>query len=153
MVAIFLLIEVIRILEVTEVKVRPYHSDDEQQVIELWHQCNLVVPWNDPKRDIDLKLQFQPHLFLVAAKKRLIVASVMVGYEGHRGWINYLAVLPDYQRQGIGRLMMKAAEAELKKLGCPKVNLQVRSSNKSVIAFYEKIGFIDSNVIGMGKSL
>ncbi|MBD2411706.1 GNAT family acetyltransferase [Nostoc calcicola FACHB-389] len=140
-------------MKVTEVKVRPYHSDDEQQVIELWHQCNLVVPWNDPKRDIELKLQFQPHLFLVAAKDDLIVASIMVGYEGHRGWINYLAVLPNYQRQGIGWLMMNAAEAELKKLGCPKVNLQVRSSNKSVIAFYEKIGFTDSNVISMGKSL
>ncbi|MBD2612000.1 MAG: GNAT family acetyltransferase [Nostoc sp. ZfuVER08] len=140
-------------MKVTEVKVRPYHSNDEQQVIELWHQCNLVVPWNDPKRDIELKLKFQPHMFLVGAKDDLIVASIMVGYEGHRGWINYLAVLPNYQRQGIGWLMMNAAEAELKKLGCPKVNLQVRSSNKSVIAFYEKIGFTDSNVISMGKCL
>lgn len=140
-------------MEVTELKVRPYQLDDERDVIELWHRCNLVVPWNDPKRDIELKLQFQPHLFLIAAIDSLIIASIMAGYDGHRGWINYLAVSPDYQRKGIGRLMMKAAEAELKKLGCPKVNLLVRSSNKSVIAFYEKIGFSDNNVIGMGKWL
>ncbi|QSJ20929.1 GNAT family acetyltransferase [Nostoc sp. UHCC 0702] len=140
-------------MEITGLKVRPYQLDDEQQVIELWHRCNLVVPWNDPKRDIELKLQFQPHLFLVAEMDSLIIASVMAGYEGHRGWINYLAVSPDYQCKGIGRLIMEAAEAELKKLGCVKVNLQVRSSNKSVIAFYEKLGFSDNNVIGMGKWL
>jgi ribosomal protein S18 acetylase RimI-like enzyme len=140
-------------IEITELNIRPYKLDDQQQVIELWHRCNLVVPWNDPKRDIELKLQFQPDLFLVAALDNLILGSVMAGYEGHRGWINYLAVLPEYQHKGIGKLMMKAAEAELKKLGCLKVNLQVRSHNKSIIAFYEKLGFTDSNVIGMGKWL
>lgn len=140
-------------MKITKLKVRPYHLDDEQQVIDLWHRCNLVVPWNDPKRDIELKLQFQPHLFLVAEMDSLIIASVMAGYEGHRGWINYLAVSPDYQRKGIGRLIMEAAEAELKKIGCVKVNLQVRAANKSVIAFYEKLGFSDNNVIGMGKWL
>ncbi len=140
-------------MKVTKLIVRPYQPDDEQQVIELWHRCDLVVPWNDPKYDIELKLKIQPHLFLVAAIENLIVATVMAGYEGHRGWINYLAVLPDYQRQGIGRLMMTKAEAELKKLGCPKVNLQIRAKNQSVIAFYEKIGFCDDHIIGMGKRL
>jgi ribosomal protein S18 acetylase RimI-like enzyme len=140
-------------MEVTELNIRPYQLDDEQQVIELWHRCDLVVSWNDPKRDIELKLRVQPHLFLVAAIGQLIVGSIMAGYEGHRGWINYLAVSPDYQRKGIGSLMMKTAEAELKKLGCPKINLQLRATNKSVIAFYEKMGFADDHVIGIGKRL
>lgn len=140
-------------MKVAKLIVRPYQPEDEQQVIELWHRCDLVVPWHDPKYDIELKLQIQPDLFLVAAIENLIVATVMAGYEGHRGWINYLAVTPDYQRQGIGRLMMAKAEAELKKLGCPKVNLQIRATNHSVIAFYEKIGFADDYIIGMGKRL
>ncbi len=140
-------------MELTEINIRPYQLNDEQQVIELWHRCNLVLTWNNPKHDINLKLQVQPHLFLIAARGQTIVASVMAGYEGHRGWINYLAVSPDYQRQGIGRLMMATAEAELKKLGCPKVNLQVRATCQSVITFYEKIGFVDDNVIGMSKRL
>lgn len=135
------------------ITIRPYQVEDEKQVIELWHDCNLIVPWNDPKQDINLKLQFQPDLFLVGKIDDLIIATIMVGYEGHRGWINYLAVSPEYQRQGIGRLMMETAETELKKLGCPKINLQIRTTNKTVIAFYESLGFTQDNVISLGKRL
>ena len=140
-------------MNVKEIFIRPYQTTDEEEVIELWRRCNLIVPWNDSKRDIMLKLQVQPQLFLVGTIDDRIVATVMAGYEGHRGWIKYLAVAPDLQRQGISRRMMEAAEVELKKLSCPKINLQLRSSNRAVIAFYESIGFSVDDVISMGKRL
>ena len=77
----------------------------------------------------------------------------MTGYEGHRGWINYLAVSPDIQRQGIARQMMKEAENKLSALGCPKINLQIRSSNIQVINFYKRMGYTDDEVLSMGKRL
>jgi ribosomal protein S18 acetylase RimI-like enzyme len=77
----------------------------------------------------------------------------MAGYEGHRGWINYLAISPKYQRQGFAMQMMREAERILKDAGCPKINLQIRSSNKDVIAFYEAIGFKKDDVVSMGKRL
>ena len=133
--------------------IRPFEPPDETAVIDLWHRCGLVVPWNDPKTDIALKVDFQPELLLVGTLHSNIMATVMVGYEGHRGWINYLAVSPDFQRQGFGRRMMEKAEAKLREIGCPKINLQVRTSNKSVIAFYKHLGFSDDHVIGLGKHL
>ena len=140
-------------LSVQQLTIRPFRPDDEDAVIELWHRCKLVVPWNDPHEDIATKLAFQPELFFVGAVDGKVIASVMVGYEGHRGWINYLAVDPDYQRQGIGRQMMAKAEAVLCDMGCPKINLQIRESNTGVIQFYEKIGFSSDHVIGFGKRL
>jgi ribosomal protein S18 acetylase RimI-like enzyme len=77
----------------------------------------------------------------------------MAGYEGHRGWINYLAVCPDHQRRGIGRMLMEQAEMLLKRAGCPKINLQVRSTNSEVIAFYQAIGYSVDDVISMGRRL
>jgi len=135
------------------VVVRPYQPSDEAEVVELWRRCGLVVPWNDPQRDIALKLQVQPRLLLVGTWDARVVATVMVGYEGHRGWINYLAVSPDCQRQGIGRQIMEVAEAELRTLGCPKINLQVRSTNTAVIAFYERLGYQVEDRVSMGKRL
>ena len=133
--------------------IRTFESPDEEAVVDLWHQCGLVVPWNDPHQDIATKMRFQPKLFLVGTIDGRLVATVMAGYEGHRAWINYLAVSPDYQRQGIGRRMMEETEARLREIGCPKINLQVRTSNQSVIAFYEHLGFSDDRVIGLGKRL
>lgn len=78
--------------------IRPFKTKDEQSVIELWHRCHLLVPANNPKHDIARKLQVDPELFLVGIIDNCIVATVMAGYEGHRGWINYLAVSPDLQR-------------------------------------------------------
>lgn len=140
-------------METTDMLIRPYEAGDEKQVVDLWGRCNLVVPSNDPQRDIDLKLQVQPELFLVATTGGSVVGSVMAGYEGHRGWINYLAVSPDHQRQGIGRALMKVAEGELSKRGCPKINLQVRSSNLAVLEFYRALGFSVDDVVSMGKRL
>ena len=136
-----------------EIAIRLYEAADEEQVVDLWHRCKLVVPWNDPQRDILRKVEFQPHLFWVGEIDSRIVATAMAGYEGHRGWINYLAVAPEYQHRGIGSRMMQVAEDELRKLGCPKINLQVRASNKDVIAFYERLGFTVDAVVSLGKRL
>ena len=138
---------------VEEIKIRPYRQADEADVIQLWKRCNLIVPLNDPVDDIATKIKMQPELFLVGAREGRGIATVMAGYEGHRGWINYLAVDPDFQRQGIGRFLMSAVEKKLRKIGCPKINLQVRKSNASVIEFYERIGFTIDDVVGLGKRL
>ncbi len=114
-----------------DMQIRRFQPADEAAVIALWHRCDLVVPRNDPARDIALKMAWQPELFLVGEEDDRIVATVMAGYEGHRGWINYLAVDPDVRRHGLGRMMMSAAEEALRALGCPKINLQVRASNEA----------------------
>jgi ribosomal protein S18 acetylase RimI-like enzyme len=134
-------------------EIRSYHPADERAVIDLWQQCALVVPQNDPRRDIARKCQIQPELFLVGVREGTIVATCMAGYEGHRGWINYLAVSPAHRRRGFARQIMQTAEARLRALGCPKINLQVRATNAAVIAFYRAIGFAVDDVVSLGKRL
>lgn len=134
-------------------EIRPYDRNDEDSVVQLWNDCGLVVPWNNPRRDILRKLKVQPEMFLVACSKSQIIATVMAGYDGHRGWINYLAVHPEHRRTGVGRRMMEEAEARLRAAGCPKINLQVRSNNAAVIEFYKAIGFKMDDVVSLGKRL
>jgi ribosomal protein S18 acetylase RimI-like enzyme len=134
-------------------EIRPFQQYDEAAVVQLWKDCNLVVPWNDPLRDIQRKLRVQPELFLVGVASGELVASVMAGYGGHRGWLNYLAVAPRFRRQGIGRMLVAEAEARLHQMGCPKINIQIRTSNTEVIAFYRRIGFKSDEVVSMGKRL
>jgi len=136
-----------------KIDLRAYQPKDEEAVIQLWKECGLVVPWNDPQKDIQRKLKVQGDLFLVGCLNEKIIATVMAGYEGHRGWINYLAVLPEYRRSGVGRQMMEAAESLLLAIGCPKINLQVRRSNRGVIKFYQEVGFKEDDVLSMGKRL
>ena len=126
---------------------------DEPAVINLWHTCGLVVPQNDPAKDIRRKLSEHPEFFFVATEGERIIGSVMAGYEGHRGWINYLAVSPGHRRRGLGRQLMATAEERLRALGCPKINLQVRKTNTEVIAFYQGIGFSEDAVVSFGKRL
>jgi len=133
--------------------IRPYEHRDEESVVQLWTDCGLVVPWNDPCRDIQRKLKVQADMFLVACLDNRVIATVMAGYDGHRGWINYLAVSPLCRRKGIGRRMMEEAEALLRAAGCPKINLQVRSTNDAVIEFYKRIGFKADDVMSLGKRL
>lgn len=133
--------------------IRPFTDADEDAVVSLWHACGLTRPWNDPHRDIARKRAVQPELFLVGAVDGRVLGSVMAGYEGHRGWINYLAVHPDVQRQGHATRLMAAAEAGLLAVGCPKINLQIRATNAAVIAFYERLGFSDDRVVSLGKRL
>lgn len=134
-------------------EIRPYQETDELPVVQLWADCGLVVQWNNPKLDINRKLEIQREMFLVGCMDGKIIATVMAGYEGHRGWINYLAVHPDYRNTGAGRHIMEEAEKLLRKAGCPKINLQVRSSNDNVIEFYKKIGYKIDDVISLGKRL
>ena len=136
-----------------QLKIRSFLTSDESIVIDLWHRCNLVVPQNDPKKDMAMKLKVQPELFLVGIISERIVSTAMAGYDGHRGWVYYLAVDPDYQRKGIGRQMMEKVEKSLRELGCQKINVQVRSSNESVVSFYENLAFSNDDVIGLGKRL
>jgi ribosomal protein S18 acetylase RimI-like enzyme len=134
-------------------EIRTFQPGDEAHIVQLWRECGLVVPWNDPHKDIQRKLTVQPEMFLVGCSAGRIIASVMAGYDGHRGWINYLAVSPEHRRGGIGRRMMEIAENRLRAMGCPKINLQVRSSNVEVIQFYERLGFTQDGVISLGKRL
>ena len=137
----------------SDLVIRPYQPQDETTVVQLWLQCNLVVPQNNPERDIRRKLQVNPEWFLVGILGGHVVATCMAGYEGHRGWINYLAVSPHHRRQGIGRRIMEEAEKRLSAAGCPKINLQVRETNRAVIQFYERIGYTRDLVASMGKRL
>jgi ribosomal protein S18 acetylase RimI-like enzyme len=136
-----------------KMEIRPYKFHDEEAVVQLWRDCGLVVPWNDPHRDIRRKLKVQPEMFLVVDSDGRIIASVMAGYDGHRGWVNYLAVHPDHRRQGIGRRMMEEAESRLRAAGCPKINLQVRTENVAVLEFYKRIGYQTDDVVSLGKRL
>ncbi len=133
--------------------IRPFTEADTSTVVDLWKLCDLTRPCNDPTKDITRKLTVQPELFLLAEQEGRIIGSVMAGYEGHRGWINYLAVHPDYRRAGLGRQLMAAAEKRLLSLGCPKINLQVRTSNAAAIGFYQSIGFAQDEVVSYGKRL
>jgi ribosomal protein S18 acetylase RimI-like enzyme len=133
--------------------IRPFEPADETAVIHVWQVCQLTVPQNNPQKDIARKLQVNPEWFLVGTLGDVLIGTCMVGYEGHRGWINYLAVHPDYQRQGFARRLMAQAETLLRAAGCPKINLQVRHTNTAVIRFYESLGFRDDKVISLGKRL
>jgi len=134
-------------------EIRPFHPADEPAVIQLWMQCGLVVPQNNPRFDIERKLWVAPELFLVGTLGSEIIATVMAGYDGHRGNINYLAVAPEYQRRHYGRQMMDHVERILRDCGCPKINLCVRATNQSVVAFYQRLGFVCEPVLTMGKRL
>ncbi len=134
-------------------KIREYHESDMDQVVSLWDDCSLTVPWNDPRKDIARKMPEKRELFLVGEVNDCIIATVMGGYEGHRGWINYLAVKPQFQGQGYGEQMMNEIESRLLDLNCPKVNLLVRDTNEQVINFYEKMGYKIESVVCIGKRL
>ena len=133
--------------------IRPFLSSDEAAVIALWQTCELTRPWNDPHKDIARKLSVQPELFVVGMEGNEIIASAMFGFEGHRGWVNYLAVSPAHQRKGHASTLMRWGEEALKARGCPKINLQIRSSNATVIAFYQSLGYGADEVVSLGKRL
>ena len=133
--------------------IRAFRVEDEHAVVSLWDRCGLVRPWNNPHRDILRKLEVRGDLFIVGIVADQVVATVMAGYEGHRGWINYLAVAPEHQRAGLARQMMTEVEHRLRASGCPKINLQIRSDNAEAVGFYRAIGYTQDAVISMGKRL
>jgi len=134
-------------------RIRSFAASDEEAVVALWTACDLVRPWNDPHRDIARKLTTQPEMFLVGEVARHVVASVMAGYDGHRGWVNYLAVDPAVRGAGYARALMAEVERMLTDRGCPKLSLQIRSANEGVIDFYAALGYAVDPVVSMGKRL
>lgn len=133
--------------------IRPFQPTDQDAVINLWHQCGLTRPWNDPAKDIQRKLTIQPELFLVGEVNGQVMASAMAGYDGHRGSVFYLAVAPEHQKTGYGRQLMQKIEELLIDMGCPKLNIVVRSTNEQVLAFYESLGYELDDVVWLGKRL
>lgn len=121
-------------------------------MVALWEACKLTRP-NDPRRDIARRLAVEPELFLVGEAEDGIVASVMAGYEGHRGWVNYLAVAPAFRGRGYGRALMQHVEAALERRGCPKISLLVRQSNHDAMEFYRRLGYVEDESVSLGKRL
>jgi len=134
-------------------RIRSFQPADAEAAIALWERCGLTRPWNDPRKDIARKLRVQPELFLVGEIDGRIVATAMAGYEGHRGWVNYLAIEPAAQRSGLGRALMTEIERSLLDRGCPKLNVQVRATNASAVEFYRSLGYALDDVVSLGKRL
>jgi len=137
----------------TTMDIRAYQPTDESAVIALWEACGLTRPWNDPHKDIARKLTEQPELFLVGVEGEKLMATAMVGFDGHRGWVYYLAVDPALQRLSYGKQLMHEAEQLLIARGCPKINLLVRSSNTKVLKFYAELGYTQDDVVSLGRRL
>lgn len=133
--------------------IRPFAPADEDAVVTLWEVSGLTRPWNDPRKDIARKLTVQPELFLVAADGDTVVGSVMAGYDGHRGWLYYLASAPHRRGEGIARALVEAAEDLLRAMGCPKVQLMVRPGNVEARGFYDALGFAPFETWSTGKRL
>ena len=133
--------------------IRPFAAADEDAVVALWEAAGLTRAWNDPRKDIARKLRIQPEWFLVATIGTEIIGTVMAGYDGHRGWVNYLAVAPTERRSGVGRALMAEVERVLREAGCPKINLQIRATNRAAAGFYEALGYTADDVISLGRRL
>jgi len=133
--------------------IRAFQPADEAAMVALWEECKLTRPWNDPHKDIARKLVVQSELFLVGTVDNEVMASVMAGYEGHRGWVNYLAVASRFRGQGHARALMQHVEALLLERGCPKVSLLVRNSNRAALDFYRHLGYAQDESVSLGKRL
>ena len=133
--------------------IRPYLESDLDDVIALWELCGLTRPWNNPEIDIFRKLAQRDQLFLLAVKDNQLIATVMGSYDGHRGWVNYLAVHPNFQRNGVATALVQQLEKRLIALGCPKLQLLIRKDNIDVQSFYEQLGYDEIDVICLGKRL
>jgi AcrR family transcriptional regulator len=133
--------------------VRAFGHADTDAVIALWEAAGLTRPWNDPRLDIARKFTVQPELFVVGEIDGRLAATAMAGYDGHRGWVNYLAVDAAQRGRGYGRELMQHLEHELRARGCPKLNLQIRAGNEEVAAFYRALGYTPDGAVSMGKRL
>ncbi len=133
--------------------IAPIAEDDVPSVVALWQRCGLTRPWNDPQHDIAFARQADNCAVLVGRRDGRLIATVMVGHDGHRGWFYYLAVDPDLQGSGFGRAITEAGEAWLRHRGITKVNLMVRPENAGVRAFYHALGYDEQQRITFGKWL
>ncbi|GAA5025444.1 GNAT family acetyltransferase [Microbacterium fluvii] len=134
-------------------EIRTFAPADTESVVSLWQSAGLTRPWNNPYQDINRKLAVQPELFLVAVDGGEVVGSVMAGYDGHRGWLYYLASDPGRRGQGIARRLVAEAEHLLHEMGCPKVQLMVRPGNEQAHGFYAALGYEPFEVWATGKRL
>lgn len=128
-------------------------TGDREAVIDLWRACGLTRPWNDPEVDFNLALSSDASTILTLSEDGAILASVMVGFDGHRGWVYYLAADPIRQKSGLGRELMTMAEEWLKARGCLKIQLMVRNDNAEARSFYEALGYEQQEVVTMGRRL
>ena len=133
--------------------IRPIVDGDEADVIGLWSACGLTRPWNDPSQDLKLARDTSTSTVLVATDGDGIIGSIMTGFDGHRGWVYYLAVDPEHRGTGLGRRLMAAAEDWLTAQGAPKLQLMVRADNTVALAFYERLGLERQDVVVMGRRL
>lgn len=137
-----------------ETVVTTYTEDCFDGVTALWEEAFPDdPPWNLAAVAIPAKLAVQPNLLLVALRGGQVVGSVMAGYDGHRGWLYAVAVLRAFQRRGVGRQLVGDAERRLGEIGCVKINLQVRTENQAVIAFYRRLGYVVEERVSMGKRI
>ncbi|OHV13804.1 GNAT family acetyltransferase [Kushneria phosphatilytica] len=134
-------------------QLRPYRNSDEVAVIQLWQRCALTRPWNDPHRDIARKCAEDPSLFLIGTIDEQVMASAMAGYDGHRGWLYYLAVAPERQGRGFGRALIEAVESLLIARGCPKLMMMVRPGQPRLIDYYHELGYETGEFTTLGKRL
>lgn len=137
----------------TRYAIRVISDDDIEKVIALWHAAGVARPWNDPRKDIAFARRNRHSTLLVAEMEGDVVATVMVGEDGHRGWVYYVAADPIHQGKGLGRAMMSAAEDWLTKRGVWKLQLLVRAENAKVIEFYEHLGYRDTSTVCLQKIL
>jgi hypothetical protein len=136
------------------VEIRAFRVTDHDQVVDLWRSVFPDAPRrNDPVRDIRRKLTVQPELFLVALIDLRVAGTCMAGFDGHRGWVHLVAVAPEHRRAGVGSGLMRRAAALLGRMGCPKLNLQVRATSPAAVGFYESLGFRVEDRISMGRLL
>jgi ribosomal protein S18 acetylase RimI-like enzyme len=133
--------------------IAPLGPDDIPTLVALWEACGLTRPWNDPQRDARLAIEGATSTILGLRDGDALIASVMTGFDGHRGWIYYLAVAPDRRREGLGRQLMDAAETWLRARGAPKLQLMVRTSNAEALGFYEALGLERQDVVTLGRFL
>ncbi|MDD9907836.1 MAG: GNAT family acetyltransferase [Rhodospirillaceae bacterium] len=133
--------------------IRPIRDGDEAPLADLWTRCGLVRPWNDPFSDIAFARATAQTEIFVGERDSAIIASVMCGHDGHRGWVYYLAVSPDCQGRDLGRAMMTQAEDHLRALDVPKLELMIRETNAKVVQFYEALDYKTEPVIVMSRWL
>ena len=134
-------------------QISEFTDDQSDYVIALWEKCGLTRSWNNPEKDIARKNTDQNGKFLIGQIDGVLMASIMVGYDGHRGSINYLAVDPDHLGAGYGKILLAEAERLLISVGCPKINFCVRTDNDKVVEFYQKLGYAIEPVHLLGKRL
>jgi ribosomal protein S18 acetylase RimI-like enzyme len=134
-------------------EIRRLASTQEDAAVALWHDAGLVVPWDDPRADLERALAGPSSTVLAATENGALLGTAMVGHDGHRGWVYYLAVAASCRGHGVGRALMRTCERWLVQRGVPKINLMVRGSNDAVQGFYDAVGYGRDDVVVRSRRL